>query len=245
MEPAGHLLIADDEEIFLLATADLLRLQGFTVACARSAPEARLLMAQQPFDVLISDIRMPGNAGLELLKDLPQPNTGLPVILVTGFPSMGTALEALGSSVMAYLLKPLEFKDLLAQVRRGVGLRRVQGIAQASSQRFQLWADEMKAFEAEAKANPGCGPMSVQGLMGMVLGNLASSSQDLKQLLEITQQAGQAAGPCEIQACPRLDSYKGMLEEGIETLERTKGSFKSKELGDLRKKFKDLLEMPG
>ena len=198
MESAGHLLIADDEEMFLLATADLLRQEGFTVACARCASEARALLAQERFEVLISDIRMPGNPGLELLKGIPQPNTGLPVILVTGFPSMGTALEALGSSVLAYLLKPLDFQDLVSHVRRGVALRRVQAIAEDSSRRFQRWSEEMKAFGAEVKASPPAfGATSLQGLMAMMLGNLAASSMDLKQLFEISLQAEQAPGPRE------------------------------------------------
>jgi len=137
MESAGHLLVADDEEIFLLTTADLLRQEGFTVDCARNGTEARALLASRPYDVLVSDIRMPGNAGLELLKDIPEPSRGLPVILVTGFPSMATALEALGSSVLGYLLKPLDFKELLPLVQRGVGQRRLQTIAQDSAQRFQ------------------------------------------------------------------------------------------------------------
>ena len=245
MGAAGHLLIADDEEIFLLATADLLRQQGFIVDCARTAAEARGLLAQRPYDVLISDIRMPGNPGLELLKDLPEPNAHLPVILVTGFPSMATALEALGGAVLAYILKPLDFDELLLQVRRGVGQRRLQTIAQESSQRFQRWADEMKAFGSEVKGGPQTlGVMPIDGLMGMVLGNLASATMDLKQLFEISLAMGQTPSVCGIQDCPRLGLYEETIREGVDALERTKGAFKSKELADLRKRFQSLLDAP-
>jgi len=245
MESAGHLLVADDEEIFLLTTADLLRQEGFTVDCARNGTEARALLASRPYDVLVSDIRMPGNAGLELLKDIPEPSRGLPVILVTGFPSMATALEALGSSVLGYLLKPLDFKELLPLVQRGVGQRRLQTIAQDSAQRFQHWADEMRAFEAEVKAAPpNLGTMPIHGLMGMVLGHLASSTMDLKRLFEISLQMGPNPGLCGLQDCPRLGLYEETIREGVETLERTKGAFKSKELGELRKKFEALLTPP-
>ena len=240
MEAPGHLLIADDEEIFLLSTADLLRQEGFTVDCATNAMEARVLLAQRSYDVLISDIRMPGNPGLELLKDIPEPSTGLPVILVTGFPSMATALEALGCSVLGYLLKPLDFQVLLPLVQRGVALRRLQAIAQDSAQRFQDWADQMKAFRAEVQVGAPTG-MPIHGLMGMVLGNLASSTMDLKRLFELSLSMGQAPGQCAVQDCPRLGAYQETLREGVETLERTKGAFKSKELGELRKKFQSLL----
>jgi CheY-like chemotaxis protein len=242
MEAPGHLLIADDEEIFLLSTADLLRQEGFTVDCARNATEARALLAQQAYDVLISDIRMPGNPGLELLKDIPAPSTGLPIILVTGFPSMATALEALGASVLGYLLKPLDFQELLPLVHRGVARHRLQTIAQESAQRFQHWADEMKAFGAEVKAGPPTlGAIPIHNLMGLVLGNLASSTMDLKRLFEISLQMGEAPGLCGLQDCPRLEGYEAAIREGVATLERTKGAFKSKELGELRKRFESLL----
>jgi DNA-binding NarL/FixJ family response regulator len=245
MATSGHLLFADDEEIFLLATADLLREQGFHVDCARNATEARDFLDRQAYDVLISDIRMPGNPGLELLKDIPGPNTGIPVILVTGFPSMSTALEAMGCAVLGYLLKPLDFQELLGLVRKGVGLRRLQSIAQESSQRFQQWADEMKAFSAEVKeATPGLGVMPINGLMGLVLGNIASSTLDLKRLFEISLSLGQAPGVCQIEDCPRMGLYENVIRQGIETIERTKGAFKSRELADLRKKFQALLEPP-
>ena len=246
MEPTGRILLADDEEMLLLTTADLLRAQGFTVDCARNGAEALALMAANRYDVLVSDIRMPGNPSLELLKAIPERNTGLPVILVTGYPSMTTALEALGGSVLAYLLKPLDFQVLLGHVRRGVSLRRVQTMALDSSRRLQAWADEMKAFGADLKANPAhvVGVMPLNGLVGLVLGNLASSTMDLKQLLDLSLQMEQAPNVCSIQNCPRLGLYEETIREGVETLERTKGAFKSKELADLRKRFQVMLESP-
>jgi CheY-like chemotaxis protein len=245
MEAAGHLLIADDEEIFLLSTADLLRKAGFTVDTACNAMEARVLLARSRYDLMISDIRMPGNPGLELLKDIPAPNTGLPVILVTGFPSMSTALEALGSSVLAYLLKPLDFDDLLGHVKRGVGMRRIQAIALDASQKHQQWADEMKTLGADLRSGPASlGVMPLNTLVGLVLGNLASSTMDLKQLLEISLQMGPTPPVCGIRTCPRLGLYEETIREGVETLERTKGAFKSKELGEMRKRFEALLATP-
>ena len=243
MPSAGHLLVADDEEIFLLTTADLLRQEGFTVDCARNATEARALLAQRCYDVLISDIRMPGNPGLELLQDIPEPSTGLPVILVTGYPSMTTALQAMNCSVLGYLLKPLVIQELVALAHKGVGLRRLQVIARESSQRFQRWAEEMKAFGDEVKAAPAnLGALPIHGLMGVVLGNLAASTMDLKSLFELSLRMGDQPGLCTLQDCPRMRGYQDLLREGVDTLERTKGAFKSKELGELRKKFLGLLE---
>jgi DNA-binding NtrC family response regulator len=140
MDSRGQLLIADDEEIFLLSTADLLRQEGFAVDCAKDAHEAARLLREFRYDVLISDIRMPGNPELALLQEIPEPNAGLPVILVTGYPSAPTAIQAIHLSVLAYLVKPLDFADLLYRVEEGVRLRRIQQAVVSSSKRIQDWS---------------------------------------------------------------------------------------------------------
>jgi len=66
MAGTGRVLVADDEETFLFSTADLLRREGFECDCVRNAADASLLLGEKEYDVLIADIRMPGNSKLEL-----------------------------------------------------------------------------------------------------------------------------------------------------------------------------------
>lgn len=243
METKGHLLLADDEESYLGTLALLLGLHGYTSDRAGSVPEARALLERNRYDVLVSDIHMPGGPVLDLVKAIPEPNVGLPVILMTGQPSMDTAIEAMGNAVLAYLLKPVPTEELLGHLATGVRLRKVQALALESSHRLQNWADEMKAIEKDIRSAPASmGVMPLSGLVGLVLGNLASSTLELKQLLDLALQANPAQGVCGIRDCPRLGLYQETIRAGVETLERTKSSFKSKELGDLRKQFASLLE---
>ena len=243
MESKGRLLLVDDEEIYLDAMTQVLQIMGFTVDCGCSVAEARAHLERTSYDVLISDIQMPGEPVLDLIKQMPAMNVGLPVVLVTGHPTMDTALEALGNSVLAYLVKPVEPRELVAQLERGVRLRKVQTLAQESSLRLQAWADEMKTIEQDFRAAPASmGIMPLGGLVGMVLGNLASSTLELKQLMDLALQSEPSHGVCAIRDCPRLGQYQDALRDGVETLERTKGSFKSKELGDLRKRMAALLD---
>ena len=243
MEAKGHLLLADDEEMFLGTMAQLLRLHGFTVDCAASVPEAREQLERTCFDVLVSDIQMPGGPVLDLVKAIPARNAGLPVVLMTGHPSMDTALEAMGNAVLAYLVKPVATDELLAHLHTGVRLRKVQALALESSIRLQSWANEMKAIEADIRSAPASmGVMPLSGLVGLVLGNLASSTLELKQLLDLALQANPNQGVCGVMECPRLGLYQETIRAGVETLEHTKGAFKSKELGDLRKQFSALLD---
>ncbi len=241
MEHSGHLLIADDEEIFLLSTADLLRQEGFTVDCAQDAHEAARLLQEFRYDVLISDICMPGNPDLAMLQGLAEPNAGLPVILVTGYPSAHTAIQAINLSVLAYLVKPIDFEDLLQRVRDGVHLRKVQQAVVSSSKRIQDWSAELGAL-AEGFGRTGLtGTVSVQQMLALALGRMGETLLDLKRLVDMTA-PGQGTEICPVQNCPRLELYEQVIREGIETLERTKSSFKSRELGDLRQKLEQSIE---
>jgi len=105
----GNILIADDEETFLLSTADLLRREGYHCDCAPDGKRAAEMLGKGEYDLLIADIKMPGNGNLELVREMPRLAEGLPVILVTGYPSLKTAMESFQLPVAAYLPKPVEW----------------------------------------------------------------------------------------------------------------------------------------
>jgi DNA-binding response OmpR family regulator len=234
MNIPARVLIADDEELFLLATADLLRSEGYAVDCARDGVEAARLLGEHRYDLLISDIRMPGNAGLGLIQDLPEPNRDLPVILMTGYPSADTAIQAINRSVLAYLVKPMEFAELKAQVERAVAQRRIHSTVAASAQRIQDWAGEMAAL-AGAR-----GGVPVQQVLGAMLGHVGESLLDMKQLVDLS---GLEDGKtCTVQHCPRLESYQRVFQEGIAVLEQTRSAFKSRNLEELRHKMEGVVE---
>ena len=238
-ESAPRLLIADDEEVFLLSTADLLRQEGYAVDCAQDGREALARLQETRYDLLISDIRMPGNLDLPLLQDLPEPNRGLPVILMTGYPSAETAIRAVNRAVLAYLVKPMEFQELLEQVRRGVAQRRIQLAVSASADRVQAWAGEMAEL-SRGFAAPGGVPVS--RLLGAMLGHMGEALLDMKRLVDLSAGAELGEQVCSVRACPRLASYQRIFQEGIEILEKTKSAFKSRNLEDLRRKMEDAVE---
>jgi len=209
------------------------------------AEAARLLRAN-PYDVFISDISMPGNPDLAVLQELRggrapgAANAGIPVILMTGYPSAQTAISAINLSVLAYLVKPMEFQELLEQVRRGVAQRRIQQAVAGSARRIQDWAGEMGQLASGFQNAPGSVP--VQSLLGAMLGRMGETLLDMKHLVDLSQGQDPGAAVCSVQHCPRLESYHQILQEGIEVLERTKGAFKSRHLEDLRHRMESAME---
>jgi two-component system, NtrC family, response regulator AtoC len=113
----SKILIADDDETFLLATTDLLRREGYECYYAPDAMTVIETLKSVKFDLLISDVNMPGNNKLELIIKLKEIAEGLPVILVTGSPLPDTQIQSLKPPVIACLNKPLDFEELLTHVR--------------------------------------------------------------------------------------------------------------------------------
>jgi two-component system response regulator HydG len=121
--PLARILIADDEPLFLRTTAELLRKAGYECSCAADGHAAMQALAREPVDLVISDLNMPGNLKLELLREGRRQWPQIPLIIVTGAPSLPTAIESVRLGIADYLLKPVKFDDLLSSVRRALSNR--------------------------------------------------------------------------------------------------------------------------
>ena len=117
---SGRILFADDEATFLKATADLLRREGYEVDEVPDAACAMEKVAAGPYDLLITDLEMPGNSDLQLVRAIAERSGGLPVIILTGYPSVRSAVASIELPVAAYLTKPVAFDELLDKTRIAV-----------------------------------------------------------------------------------------------------------------------------
>jgi two-component system response regulator PilR (NtrC family) len=116
----ASILVVDDEPVVQDAVRWLLRSQGYDVDIARNGEEALSRIAQQEFDVVVSDIKMPGLNGLAVLERSRALKPNLSVILMTGYASVETAIEALRLGAIDYLRKPFELDDLTLSVERAL-----------------------------------------------------------------------------------------------------------------------------
>ena len=87
-------LVVDDEPELLRGVCRGLKLQGYSVTEARNGEEAVLHLSRRNFDVVLSDIVMPGMGGIQLLKEIRQHDLHVPVVLMTGEPAVSTAVQA-------------------------------------------------------------------------------------------------------------------------------------------------------
>ena len=113
-----RILIADDEPLYLRTTGQLLRKAGYECECVPDADTALAKLQCDSFDLILSDLNMPGNLKLELLRRGRAQWPHIPLIVITGVPSLPTAIESVRMGIADYLLKPVKFEELLASVHR-------------------------------------------------------------------------------------------------------------------------------
>lgn len=237
----GHILIADDEPTFLASTAELLRNEGYTVETVQDAPAALAAIGAASFDLLITDLEMPGNADLDLVQQVAHLSGGLPIIIITGFPSVRSAVACIELPVAAYLVKPVHFPDLLRRVSSAIARFRSYQTMQNTESRLREYRRDLEMVPATTGGDSRTG---IDMFLALTLRNVMGSLTDLEQLGRAL--AGQnlpQAHPCQLINCPRGAQLQTAVEETIAVLEETKGAFKSKTLGDLRQRLELLTRL--
>ena len=137
--PASAVLLVDDEQPILRAFERVLRSKGFEVVMAENGHAALELVMARRFGVIVSDINMPGMSGVELLQVVRAYDLDVPIILMTGVPTLETAMEAVRLGAVQYLPKPINNSDLIDAVERGMRLHKM---AQAKRDALELQGQE-------------------------------------------------------------------------------------------------------
>src|SRR5262244_3273788 len=118
MEPA-KILVADDEQNLRRVLAALLRREGHDVVQAATGLEAIDRLAD--VDVVITDLRMPGADGMEVLRTASRSHPHIPVIMITAYGSVGQAVEAIKAGAFDYIEKPFEQDSIRTIVDKAIG----------------------------------------------------------------------------------------------------------------------------
>jgi two-component system nitrogen regulation response regulator GlnG len=122
----GRIVIADDDSSMARLLGNVLSREGLTPLLAKDGTEALQLVRAGDPDVMLTDIRMPGMDGMELMRKAKEIDPELPVILITGFAQVQGAVDALRAGAHDYLAKPFEHQQVLRVVLRALNERRLK-----------------------------------------------------------------------------------------------------------------------
>jgi CheY-like chemotaxis protein len=114
-----RVLVVDDEELYLRASAAMLRKAGFTVEVAQGGERALELLAEQPFDAALIDLMMPRMNGIELVRKIQARFSSVNVVLTSAFPLSASQIERLGVGKVGFASKPAPLPDLVTALLSG------------------------------------------------------------------------------------------------------------------------------
>src|ERR1700690_1190143 len=120
-----RVLIVDDDRDLRRIVRDVLQDEGFSVAEAEDGFAALKEFSRQRPDAVLMDLNMPRINGIETMKEIRKIDTSVPVIMVTAFGDVPTAVEALKNGAYDFTLKPPEFERLIITIRKAVEIRRL------------------------------------------------------------------------------------------------------------------------
>src|SRR5260370_18122934 len=124
--PNGSILVIDDEAEIREGLELLLSSEGYTVTSAETGQSGLARLGEEPYDLLLLDVSLPDGNRLDLLRDIPQRDPHLPIVLITAYGSIDMARQAFKSAAQDYITKPWSNDELLAQVALAVEGRRLR-----------------------------------------------------------------------------------------------------------------------
>jgi DNA-binding NtrC family response regulator len=143
-----RILIVDDHREIRSILEEYLREEGYQADGAGDGQEALAMQEAEPFDLIITDLNMPGMTGIELIKEITKSDYATEFIIITGYASLDTAIEAVKAGAFDYIVKPFrieELKVVIKNVKDKVVLKK------ANKQLF----DKLKSFYLEISRYKG------------------------------------------------------------------------------------------
>lgn len=124
--PPHRVLVVDDEQVIREILSDFLTMEGFQVLTAADGEHALTLLEAAPVNLVISDLKMPRMGGLELLARIRESHPEVVTLIMTGYGTVETAIEAMKRGAFDYVLKPFKVEEVMHTVRRGIEQQRLR-----------------------------------------------------------------------------------------------------------------------
>lgn len=149
---ALHILLVDDQKSLRRSLSLMLLGAGFDTSEAESGGQALEALSQAEYDLVITDLRMDGMSGIDLLREIRQLRPQLPVILITAYGSIESAVDAMRLGAFDYLAKPFSEQDILEKIRASQALRNHASTVQTPADAISREAEDIVADTPQMRA---------------------------------------------------------------------------------------------
>ncbi len=217
----SHILVVEDDPIASQMLAAWAHQHGSAVTSVANIVDGDAALSQMTFDLVISDVNLPGNEGLRWIERVVAAEFAPPVILITGSPGLETTLRAANLPIAGFLVKPPDLAHLSELCQRLV-----------SDNRRRVELRNLAREAAWLLTTPG---YCDEATLGPVPARLLRLSQLLAAEANRSPREGNLTGADD-------QPWRTAITDAIATLEKTKDSFRSKELGELRQRLQRALQ---
>ena len=121
-----HILLIDDEAIALSNMSHVLEREGYAVTACENGENGLAAMQNTEFDVVLTDLRMPGIDGMDVLRHIRETTPDVPVIMITGHATLDSAVDAMKAGAFHYIAKPFRLDEAREVVRSALEMRRIK-----------------------------------------------------------------------------------------------------------------------
>jgi DNA-binding NtrC family response regulator len=173
---ATRILIIDDEPSIRESLETLLTLEGFDVTLAPDGPRGLELLAHEYYDLLLLDLALPGESGIDLLPRITAMHPNLPVIMITAFGTVGNVVDAVRAGAENFIQKPWDNEKLLADIRSAIARHRAEAeviqLKRVLKQRYNFQniigksEPMLRLFDTVAQVAPSRSTILIQGESG-------------------------------------------------------------------------------
>ena len=173
---ASHILIIDDEPSIRESLETLLTLEGFLVTLAPDGPHGLELLSHEYYDLLLLDLALPGESGIDLLPRIVGMHPNLPVIMITAFGTVGNVVDAVRAGAENFIQKPWDNEKLLADIRSAIARHRAEAeviqLKRVLKQRYNFQniigksEPMLRLFDTVAQVAPSRSTILIQGESG-------------------------------------------------------------------------------
>ena len=120
VDSLARILVIDDEAAIRESLEVLLKLEGYTTKMAADGVEGLRILDQESFDLVLLDLALPGQSGLELLPQIKERHPDLPIIMITAYGTVDNVVDAIRAGAENFVQKPWDNEKLLADIRSAV-----------------------------------------------------------------------------------------------------------------------------
>jgi response regulator RpfG family c-di-GMP phosphodiesterase len=204
-EESPRVLVVDDEKVIREILSDFLTMEGYIVRTVEDGSAALKELHLRPYDLIISDLKMPNMGGLELLESIASEKLNVLTVIMTGFGTVETAIEAMKKGAYDYILKPFKVEEVVHVVQRGLDRQRLQ-------------AENIRLREA----------LSLYRVSEAI-----ATSLELDRILDVIMDATLAEIDADVVTLHLQDPKTGRYEERVKRLSRETDSFGDGTVGSL------------